>query len=61
MATTRFHILLRDKILKEVENHSGSLATGTAKDYSQYQYSVGYVAGLQAALGLCEEIEKEFN
>lgn len=59
MSKTRFHALLEEKIRIEVENRSISLANGGASDYPNYRESVGYIRGLQDAVKLCEEIERE--
>lgn len=61
VAKTRFHNLLEEKILQEVDNRSKSIASGGASDYPHYRENVGYITGLQAALALCEEIEREFE
>ena len=59
MARSRLFSVLRERIQEEVDSRSLSLASGGAPDYSQYKDSVGYIRGLQDALKLCEDIEKE--
>ena len=59
MAKTRFHALLEERVTKAVESRAQSLASGSAADYAEYRFSVGYVQGLSDALKLCDEIEKE--
>ena len=61
MAETRFYTLLRSKIAEAIQNQATSLASGVATDYSQYKFGVGYIEGLNAALKLCDDVEREFN
>lgn len=55
----RFQSALEAKIQNEIAAKAGSLAGGTAKDYAEYRYWVGYASGLSACLDLCSEIERE--
>ncbi len=61
MPVTRFHAILKEKIEKAVQDRLLSLASGGAQDYPQYRDNVGYLRGLNDALSLCDEIEKEFD
>lgn len=56
---TRFHALLEQKINEEIGAKVASVANGSAADYAEYKFWVGYVRGLNAALNLCDEIERE--
>lgn len=59
MAQTRFHTLLEAKVKTEIVGKTTSLAEGSAKDYGEYKYWVGYVAGLMASLEIANEIMRE--
>ncbi len=59
MAQTRFHTILEAKVNGEIDTKTASLAAGTAKDYAEYRYWAGYIAGLVASLELARDIMKE--
>jgi hypothetical protein len=59
MAFTRFHLLLKEAVEEEVNKVKADLVAGASKDYSQYQFSVGQVFGMELCLKLCENIERE--
>lgn len=61
MGESRFHSALKKKVLEEIDGWSHSIANGDMKDFDHYKYSVGYIAGLRASLGLCAEIEQEIS
>ena len=61
MAQTRFHSILEERIKEAVESRRNSIASGHCIDYPAYRENVGYLLGLQDALKICDEIEKEFN
>jgi hypothetical protein len=56
---THFHKLLQSKIEEEIHNMGLSVTRGACADYPHYQYHVGFIAGLQAALAVAREIEQE--
>lgn len=55
----RFQSVLEAKINNEIAEKAASVASGTAKNYDEYKYWVGYVQGLKACLDLCADIERE--
>ncbi len=59
MAKSRFQSLLEQKLVEAIAVRTNALATGNAEDYAAYKLEVGYLLGLDAALKLCEEIERE--
>jgi len=59
MSETRFHTLVKARILKAIEERATDLSMGVP--LSQYEREVGYCSGLRAALKLCEEVEREFD
>ena len=61
MAETRFHALLKARVLEQISQSSESLCSGAAKDYAIYRDMVGYIRGLNDALKFCDEIEGEFD
>ena len=61
MAQTRFHTLLRAKVQETIEIRVGSISAGQCTDYASYRENVGYIKGLMDALGLADEIEKEYE
>ena len=61
MAEVRFHTLLREKIEEKRALLLDELASGGAKDYAGYQHIVGYIQGLNEALLLCDDVEKEYQ
>lgn len=61
MASTRFHILLEERIKGEEEKIKETIASGHAADYSEYKWNVGCLYGLKICLKLCDDIEREFD
>lgn len=61
MAASRFHTHLRVKIEAVIAEHMGSLCSGQVPDYAAYRDNVGYIRGLNDALRLCEDIERDMN
>lgn len=59
MAKTRFHSLLEERLTGEIVNKRDSLAEGTAKDFGDYRYWVGYIAGLMAGVEIANDIQRE--
>jgi len=59
MSETRFHTLLKERIVEALSNRADDLARGVPVD--TYIRSVGYCDGLRAALAFCEDIEREFD
>ncbi len=61
MSETRFHSLLKAKMLETIDIQAQSLAMGAAQDYPHYKDITGYIRGLRDALKLCEDVEMEFE
>lgn len=61
MASTRFHVLLEEKIHEEADKLRDSLAAGGLVDYPDYKWHVGCLYGLRMCLKLCNDIEGEFD
>ena len=62
MAKTRFHGVLEEAVNEEIRKAEIDLAHGSASaDIAIYRYSVGYIAGLEAALRIADEIERKFD
>lgn len=61
MASTRFHILLEDRIREEGDRIRESINGGSPDDYAEYKHLVGQLYGLKICLKLCEDIEREFD
>jgi len=59
MSETRFHTLVKARILKAIEERADDLSRGVPLD--QYNLNVGYCNGLRTALSLCEDVEREFD
>ena len=58
MAKTRFHGQLEVAVQEEIRKTEIDLAHGSASsDIAIYRYSVGYIAGLEAALRIADKIE----
>jgi len=60
MAVSHTGRLLRDKIMKEIQIHADDIAAGNAKDYSEYRWLVGFIAGMRQALAVLDEIERGY-
>lgn len=50
---------IKDKLTKSRNGLAESIAEGSVTDWAHYQRSVGTIAGLDEAVRLCEEIEKQ--
>jgi hypothetical protein len=61
MAETRFHSALKAKVLAVIEDRKNSVAEGACHDYPNYMYNVGHLEAFRVVLGLCTEVEKEFE
>ena len=61
MVQTRFHTLLMGKVEETIRARSDSMAAGQCTDYASYRENVGYIKGLMDALGLADDIEKEYE
>lgn len=49
-------------LLKLIDDRKDVLASGNGvEDFPRYKHDVGYIAGLKAALELCEEAETTIN
>lgn len=61
MAETRFHSLLKAKIIERRIKMADNLISGACADFETYKYQVGILQGLDDALKLCDEVEQEFD
>ena len=59
MIRSRFHKLLFDKLKEVLDDRSNDLTSGTAKNYEQYQYQVGYLDSIKDVLKICEGIDDD--
>ena len=59
MAESNFHRLLRAKITEVIDARSQQIGGGACKDFSHYKLEVGFIAGLNAALDMARELEKD--
>jgi len=50
---------LRAKLIKRRNELVGQLAGGYVQDWPDYKHRVGTIAGIDEAIGICEQIEKE--
>jgi hypothetical protein len=50
---------LRGKLLARKVELVGQMAAGNAQDFADYKQRVGVIRGIDEALAICEEIEKE--
>ena len=61
MSETHFHSLLRQRILEEMERRGQPIIRGGCSDHAHYQYQCGTIVGLEVALKLADELEKEYD
>lgn len=61
MAESRFHSLLKVKLLDLRERKMTDLVSGSAKDFSEYAAEVAYLRAITDVINLCEETEREFG
>jgi hypothetical protein len=61
MASTRFHVLLEERIREEGDKIRNSIANGAIADYPDYRWHVGCLYGLKMCLKLCDDIDGEFD
>ncbi len=61
MASSRLYNLLLAAVKEEVSKYSESICSGQAEDYPTYREVVGYIRGLNNAVRLLEDIEKELH
>jgi len=61
MAVTRFHSLLKAKLQEVISDATEAISCGLPSDYSSYKESVGYIRGLNDALRVCEDIERDLD
>ena len=53
-----FHRIFYKTLTEEVYNRSVVLLSGSAPNFEEYKYQIGYINGLNSALGVAESIEK---
>ena len=58
---TRFHNLLTERVNAVINEYITSLIGGQAADFASYRESCGYIRGLNDALKLCEDIERDLD
>ena len=49
------------KIQQRMAELSGQLGGGLAQDWPDYKHRAGVIAGLNEALAICDETEKQLN
>lgn len=50
--------LVQSRVKERMDEYKEWLASGTAKDYSEYQLRVGWCQGLYEALGILADVQK---
>jgi hypothetical protein len=61
VAKTRFHARLHDRINEVLEGQIESIIGGEALDFASYKGMAGYIRGLNDALRICEDIERDLD
>lgn len=61
MAFTRFHNLLRARLNEVIAEAGAAITCGQPTDWATYKECVGYIRGLNDALRVCEDIEKDLD
>ena len=61
MAESRFHSLLKAKLLDLRERKIAELISGSATDFSGYAAEVAYLRAITDVISLCEETEREYG
>ncbi len=56
-----FASMLEDKLTQLLESRATALTIGSCSDYAEYTKACGFLAGLRAALKLCEDTRKELH
>jgi hypothetical protein len=56
-----FHKLLRNRIGEEILSRTSYLAEGSAIDFPDYRYRVGYLQALRDVVEMCSDIERALN
>lgn len=59
MARSHFHRQLEAALLEVIDTRSKQMATGVCVDYPHYKREAGVIEGIQLALNLANELEKE--
>ena len=57
----RLPVAAAARIMEQIVRAKNNLADGSAEDWPSYRWAVGRIRGLEMALGICQEIEKELN
>jgi hypothetical protein len=60
-AKTRFHSLLEAKIQETISIEATSIIGGEALDFAGYKWMAGYIRGLNDAIRICEDIERDLD
>ena len=58
---TRFHALLAAKLEEVLDGYKEELSTGSAQDYEQYKFYVGYCAAIRDVLKTCDQVEEDLD
>jgi len=61
VAESRFHSLLKVKLLDLRDRRAAELIGGNAADYAAYKSEVSYLQAITDVINLCEETEREFG
>lgn len=61
MASSRLYRLLKERVEETIAQYSQSIIGGQAKDYADYRDACGYMRGLNDALNLCDDIERDLD
>jgi hypothetical protein len=61
MAKSHYQNLLERKIKEAMDKRGNALVAGECDDYAAYKFEVGYLTGMNDALALAEEIEREME
>lgn len=52
---------LRDRLMKRQADLVAQIGVGNAEDFADYKGRVGVIRGLQEAIDLCEQVNKELG
>lgn len=59
VAESYFSRILKDKLFTAINEMAMSLGRGEADSYDSYRQQVGFITGLQTAIDICNDLEKE--
>jgi len=61
MSETHFHRMLRAKVTEVLDARRLSVAEGVCSNFDRYMHEVGYITGLQDALKIADDLERELD